>query len=718
MESKTSIGNKSTKAAKGGYKNKKSLMPQASNKISKQISSTGQSQGSGMNGEKKKGPPPKIWDSQLQQMIIYPRNLLTLRLQLYQQSKRKESLFEQVEEKDVVVRKLKQEIPGKTVMVLKPAPSSAEIQYSKDINYAGPRFDDKGKFISHSILGGLEDFKTMALKKGEFEHLFTRQESTERKRKSEVEDNCCGPLKTWKYHLKDWKRLQQHLSGAVSRPMEDLLMNTPDFYPSPILNRQHVHAALETMYSSHGEERKASRFWRQRVPRGDDLTGIHVTLNQSDEGKFMASEQFVDVPKIIKQEKGGIIRSYPAYYTHYLEEQESAVSDVIHILNPHKPLMEELSISGKKQDGPSAALSGGDGPNISGETTLGEVFGKDNFRKSITNSPTVQQPIRNKWEGPAVMIGSKVFKWAGPNRDQEGQTAGIVSVLFEGMVGKNILSYLEIHNVGSTVVHYEWTKNKKKGLENLPSFQDSRFYFLTEGGVMAPGETLKLPILFKASIGGIFSESWKLTTRPLLCCGANIVINLKSVTSVVRLPNQELEKVEKCLNHRSALTIATEIVEDIFHAVKTPQSPLSPVMEHTSQEESFQEDFRGMIYHSGKVKEMESLYSTILTSIPGEFQSQKCSTVAVKQALGELMSLDPTNEEDEDKCWEEACHKYDCLISYDHLCSSLLFSWPTPVKSQHWERYKIGLMTLQGAVDKFMDMTSRTALKLRTSSPD
>lgn len=709
MESKTSIGNKSTK--KGAFKNKKSLMPQPSGKVSKRISSTSQAKDSAC-AEKKKQVQPKIWDKELQQMVIDPRNLLMLRLHNLQASQKSiASCFAHAPEKDIVVRKLKQEIPGKTYMVLKPASPSAEIHYSQDISYAGPRFDDKGMFISHSILGGLEDFKTIALQKGQFQHLFTEKECKKKTRKPLVDD-FCSPLKTWRYHLKDWKRLQHHLSGAVSRPMEDLLMNTSDFYPKPIQNRQHVHAALETVYSSFGEERQASRFWRQRVPRGDDLTGIHTTLNQSDEGKFMASEQFVDVPDIVKKEKGGKIRSYPAYYTHYLEEQESVVSDVIHILNPHHPLIEELSITGNKLGREPSGLCGGDGPSVSGETTHGGPADKEkrvgNNKNSIIQVPTVQ-----KLEGPAVMMDNRVFNWAGPNPDQAGQLAGIVSVLFEGLVGKNIMSYLEIVNIGSTLIHYEWTKNEKKGLENLPSFQDTKFYFLTEGGVMAPGETLKIPILFKARIGGIFSESWKLKTRPLLCGGADIIVNLKSVTSVVRVSSQELQKVERRLNHKTAVTIATEIVEDILHVVNTPMSPMSPLVEHVSAEENFQHHFPGMIYHSGKAKEMESLYSTILTSLPGEFQRQDCSTVAVKQALGKLMNLDPTNEEDEDKCWEEACHKYDCLTSYDQLCSSLLFSWPKPVTNQHWERHKIGLITLQGAVDKFMDMAFKTALMLK-----
>ncbi|XP_060082841.1 MYCBP-associated protein-like [Ylistrum balloti] len=713
MESKTSIGNKSVKTAKGAFKNKKSLMPQASTKISKQISSTGQSTGS-TNGEKKKKPPPKIWDNELQKMVIKPLNFLMIRadLQKERQSTGMSLFINEELEKSVVVRKSKPEIAGKTVMVLKPASPSAEIQYSKDISYAGPRFSDKGKFITHSILGGLEDFKKMALQKGEFQHLFASHTSTMKRRKPKVDD-FCRPLKTWKHHLKDWKNLRRHLSNKVSRPAENLLMNTPDIYPRPILDRQHVHAALEAMYASHGEHRVASRFWRQRVPRGDDLTGIHVTLNQSEKGTVMASEQFVDVPNSIKQEKGVIKRNYPAYYTHYLQEQESAVSDVIHILNPHHPLIEDLSITGKTQK-PSSAHSGGDGPNVVGDITLEEVhIGKrveeDIFEKSASHSSTIQDPITTTQNGPAVMIGSQVFGWVGPNLDHRGQTAGIASVLFEGVVGKNLLSYLEIYNVGTTVIYYEWTKNEKKGLENLPSFQNMKFYFFTEGGVLAPGEKLKLPILFKANIGGIFSESWKLVTRPLLCSGADIVINLKSVISVTKLPNQELDKVEKCLTHRNALTIASELIEDIFHIVKTPLSPLSPEIEHVSQEQEFQQRFPGMIYHSGKAMEMETFYNTILTSIPREFPRQECSSVAVKQALGELISLDPTNVEDEEKCWEETCYKYSCLNTFDHLCSSLLFTWPTPVYSQPWERYKIGLSTLQGAVDRFMDMTFRTA---------
>ena len=48
------------------------------------------------------------------------------------------------------------------VSIAKPAPPDAPL---KDIDYsgaAGPRYDDVGRIIPHSILGTVDDYKTMA----------------------------------------------------------------------------------------------------------------------------------------------------------------------------------------------------------------------------------------------------------------------------------------------------------------------------------------------------------------------------------------------------------------------------------------------------------------------------------------------------------------------------------------------------------------------------
>lgn len=54
-----------------------------------------------------------------------------------------------------------------------------------------------------------------------------------------------------------------------------------------------------------------------------------------------------------------------------------------------------------------------------------------------------------------------------------------------------------------------------------------RFYFDTKSGVILPGDTLNFPFVFKSANAGIFTETWELMTKPILCGGAPIRIHLR-----------------------------------------------------------------------------------------------------------------------------------------------------------------------------------------------
>jgi len=57
--------------------------------------------------------------------------------------------------------------------------------------------------------------------------------------------------------------------------------------------------------------------------------------------------------------------------------------------------------------------------------------------------------------------------------------------------------------------------------------QTQRFYFDTKSGVILPGDTLNFPFIFKSPNAGIFTETWELMTKPILCGGAPIRITLR-----------------------------------------------------------------------------------------------------------------------------------------------------------------------------------------------
>ena len=67
--------------------------------------------------------------------------------------------------------------------------------------------------------------------------------------------------------------------------------------------------------------------------------------------------------------------------------------------------------------------------------------------------------------------------------------------------------------------------------------QTQRFYFDTKSGVILPGDTLNFPFIFKSPNAGIFTETWELMTKPILCGGAPISVTLRGKFGDVVIKN-------------------------------------------------------------------------------------------------------------------------------------------------------------------------------------
>ena len=70
---------------------------------------------------------------------------------------------------------------------------------------------------------------------------------------------------------------------------------------------------------------------------------------------------------------------------------------------------------------------------------------------------------------------------------------------------------------------------KQNPFEGCSTPRIQRFYFNTSSGVLLPGESLRFPFVFKSPNAGIFSETWQLDTRPVVCGGGALQITLRGV---------------------------------------------------------------------------------------------------------------------------------------------------------------------------------------------
>ncbi|XP_071139540.1 MYCBP-associated protein-like isoform X4 [Mytilus edulis] len=398
------------------------------------------------------------------------------------------------------VRKFKpKENVMKTVIVMKPVNSDSQVTLRPMefvINYTGPRYTGDGKFISHSILGSLEDFESEAKRRGENLHLLKTNPSAGDSKKTSKTLKGCNSLKKWNSGIEEWNKAQKYLSSKLQRPIEDLLMRTANIYPAWVDSRVETLEALQATVSGYGEKHVNSQFWKQHSKCGhDDETAIWTTLNQSETRDYCPKE-FRQVPDQInlEKDKGKIIleRSYKPYYTDYLNQQRENVKDVIHILNPHHPDLADLVVKGKGQS-PKTTV-----PSIQEETGQGHITLHRTV--SMTEFSDLDPKSENdSFKGPALAIGQHILTWKNGTGENPIQP---LTLTFRSGLGQIQIKKIPMKNCGSTLVRYYW---EKVPVENPFGFVKRRlqqYYFFTEDGILPPGGDIQLPVLFKSDFPG------------------------------------------------------------------------------------------------------------------------------------------------------------------------------------------------------------------------
>lgn len=148
-------------------------------------------------------------------------------------------------------------------------------------------------------------------------------------------------------------------------------------------------------------------------------------------------------------------------------------------------------------------------------------------------SPAVPEETNaESHSGPSLLFGGELAQWDGiedPTDASELQPL-CARVTFENLCGRISTSSLKIENDGTTAIYYSWKPvPKTSSLDTCLDGRIQRFYFNTRSGVVLPGRTLDFPFTFKSPNAGIFSETWQLETRPVLCRGAPLQVTLRGV---------------------------------------------------------------------------------------------------------------------------------------------------------------------------------------------
>lgn len=571
---------------------------------------------------------------------------------------------------------------GKSITVARPAPPDAALVSTPLVGTTGPLFDEEGQVLTHTILGSWEDFQTEAVKRGDIENLppfsgfkfgaskvrpTTKGKKKEKNFSSHVWQtriNESNALTNWQRQMLQRKRQQQHLSNVLNTSTDMLVMNQSEEYRETQENRYAIDRAIPSIDYGKGY-RVGSEFWKQVEQIGDDETGINMTLTQTERG-YPPAVEHIGKPIYIKNEMGiewsSTHRSasvhQPWQKSTYLRERTNQLQNVLHELDPHQPYLDELEVIGTNHPRRSSKFD-----------MMSVVQEEEEDSETLDESLNERDPLAGIADvvplpifGPSLSIGGHTAQWNGSRGQRVPGQVGVASrVIFEASVGDRVTSHLNICNDGTTAIYFSWKKIPRTNvLGTKLAGQTQRFYFDTKSGVILPGDTLNFPFIFKSPNAGIFTETWELMTKPILCGGAPIRITLRGVAVEEDIYKDARQQIEEELAHRQAVETAARILDEILDGVRTPERARSPVDAYITEEEIFRRANEGMYFQDEIVQELKQIYAQLEEE--GEWD------LSVHSLQQRIMSVEDGDERDS------------LLQTLNSCISTLSFPPMTPVK--------------------------------------
>lgn len=594
----------------------------------------------------------------------------------------------------------------KTAVVAKPALPDA-IHKSPDIFHAclGPKFDCIGRLVSHSIAGNYDDFYSMASKAGQVEGLPLPQDGYVPLKKplslhespppitpeTQSEHVSCAEtkaLRNWKVRMAQRSMQQNYICKLLERQPQDLVMNHADY----IRNRVELCEVLDRVLPqiTYGKGyRKNCEFWRQQERFGDEMKGIFATLNLTEKG-MPPSIDHVGVPPLVRQEKGMVWHpantpriQHPWDQNSYLLSRKMQLRDLIEEEDSQHPDFEGLEVVGSKIKEESTItrnklLVHGDSNGCEipdNEQTL-SYSPVENSSSHSSDSLSTKEPTNGVKFFPALIFDGEQLQWAGNRHNISQQLMPFERcVIFETLLYRQVESYLDIANNGTTAIFYCWKKLPKDNPFNIFHQPVQRFYFNDSDGVILPGMTLQFPFTFKSSHCGIYSEQWLFETHPVLQGGAPIILTLRGTIIPEDKFCEERKELREHLKQLQQEHLAERMVHDLCSSICSEEPSPSPIDAYITQEVQFRRQNPHLHYDHKAVKEIQNIYSVIFQDAEKEGYMWNFSIADLAQIISEL---DDSEEKEGylNRLEENICRmqfQSDTFKSYDlYQCGFLL----------------------------------------------
>ncbi|XP_048346305.1 MYCBP-associated protein isoform X2 [Sphaerodactylus townsendi] len=475
--------------------------------------------------------------------------------------------------KKFLVRKSMPQTTGKKTNFLVAYPAVTD-ETQKTLHYSGiegPVIDNYGHILSHSILGTLQEFKKEALARGHSQVAALIPDSPvttstvpiwwrPRAKHEETEKNASASssqpmaLQNWHRNMALRKKQQKRLCEKLQKSEDELLMTISDNYRRIQEERTLIDRSLPALYAGKGYA--GNEFWTQPLRIGDELTGLMVTLGQSERG-LLEPVTHIGRPRSIWKEMGTRPPNCPPFHKSlFLMHRRKELKEILEKMDFYCPDLEGLEVVGRNQ--PFVRVSA-------------ESFASFDDIKESEEQREIQDPLEAYPDvfvepvlGPSLMFCGQPARWIN-NASHEGETGIAARITFEILIGEKAESWLTVSNDGTAAIWYDWrrqaepfTFQEKKGAR-MPYF-----YFNTRSGVILPGETRKFSFIFKSLNAGIFSETWEFGTHPVLLGGAVLQVTLWGIALYEDKTSRQREKLEEEIKAHEIAVIVEENLKELL----------------------------------------------------------------------------------------------------------------------------------------------------------
>ncbi|CAL9700592.1 unnamed protein product [Knipowitschia caucasica] len=470
---------------------------------------------------------------------------------------------------------------------------------------------DKQGMLPHSTVGSPEDFRSHAEARGntellpkiptsnvQFGVLKSHNPNVEGNRRELPPRGETNALDHWNTHMRLRRSQQDSLSGLLQRPVENLLMNHASRFRETQEKREMLNQVLPLVHSGYGHC-VGGEFWRLPQRYGDEMSGIAATLTKTERGIREPCTQ-IGIPSSIRQESGlkdTVCHASRAWHQSvYLKQQCQKLAEAVQEVDFKKPDLDRLEVIGSSKPVSTMTCRAA---SIEDINEMPEHVDEDTVQQSVDIEPDAKA-----LQVPALRVCGNLAKWTGNTNTNLVQGGINTTILFEGPSGEQQLSHLELVNEGKTTIFYSWQQIPLPHHfpHLLPRTKKFNFSFNSSSGVILPGNTQIVDVLFKSDTPSIQTELWQLNTHPVLLQGSPVLVTLRGVAADQR------RYTEKRFEKKVTLKMCRTIVCDIVKGIHTPHRPSSPAELYQTEEEEFLYKNPKIFYKNQPIEDLKSLW--------------------------------------------------------------------------------------------------------------